>query len=182
MLIRFKVHFLDYPIKKLCMDNAQEFQSRSFEDYYIATGIDLTYSVPYEYAQNGLVESFIKRIQLITRFLLLHEKFSQELLLGHVPNVSHLQVFGCRVWILLPEPQRHTIGAYRQEGIYVGFDSLNIICYINPSTSSLLHTRFANCRFEEDVFPPLKGGASTQDSSTGLIFQAPQTFTSNPDP
>jgi len=76
MFIRFKAHFLDYPIKTLCMDNAQEFQSKSFEDYYTATEIDLTYSVPYEHAQNGLAESFIKRIQLITRLLFLHANLS----------------------------------------------------------------------------------------------------------
>jgi len=62
MLIRFKAHFPNYPIKTFHMDDAQEFRSRSFEDYCIATGIDLTYSVPYKQVQNRLVESFIKRI------------------------------------------------------------------------------------------------------------------------
>ena len=50
MLIRFKAHFPDHPIKTLRIDNAQEFQSKSFKDYCIATGIDLTYLVPYEHA------------------------------------------------------------------------------------------------------------------------------------
>jgi len=72
MLIHFKAHFLDYPIKTLRMDNAQEFWSRSFKDYYNAMGIDLTYSVLYEHAQNGLAKSCIKQIQFITRPLLLH--------------------------------------------------------------------------------------------------------------
>lgn len=209
MIIRFKAHFPDYPIKTLRMDNAQEFRSRSFEDYCTATGIDLTYSVPYEHAQNGLAESFIKRIQLITRPLLLQANLptsmwghavlhaatlirlrpssieiasSQELLSGRVPNVSHLRVFGCRVWVPIPEPQRHTIGAHRQEGIYVGFDSPSIIRYVNPSTGTLLRARFANCRFEEDMYPSLKGGASTQQSCGDIIFKAPETFTLNPDP
>ena len=31
----------------------------------------------------------------------------QELLLGRVPNVSHLRVFGCHVWVPILEPQRH---------------------------------------------------------------------------
>jgi len=54
MLIRFKAHFHDYPIKTLCMDNAQEVLSRSFEDYCTAMGIDLTYLVLYKHAPNGL--------------------------------------------------------------------------------------------------------------------------------
>lgn len=72
MLIHFRTHFLDYLIKTLHIDNAKEFTSKSFEDYCIATGIKLTYCIPYEHVQNGLAESFIKCIQLITRPLLLH--------------------------------------------------------------------------------------------------------------
>ena len=44
------------------MDNAQEFRSHAFEDYFIAMGITLTYSVLYEHSQNGLAEVFIKKI------------------------------------------------------------------------------------------------------------------------
>jgi hypothetical protein len=58
------------------MDNAQEFRSKSIEDYCTATGIDLTYFVLHEHVQNGLAESFIKMIQLITRPLLLHANLS----------------------------------------------------------------------------------------------------------
>lgn len=65
-LIFFWAHFLDYPIKTLRMDNAKEFGSKSFEDYCTTTRIELFYCVSYEHTQNGLVESFIKRIQLIT--------------------------------------------------------------------------------------------------------------------
>jgi hypothetical protein len=56
------------------MDNAKEFKSHAFEDYCIATGINLTYYVPYEHAQNELAEAFIKKIQLVARPLLLHAK------------------------------------------------------------------------------------------------------------
>lgn len=168
MLIRFRAHFPDYPIKTLYMDNAKEFASKSFEDYCTATGIELTYCVPYEHAQNGLAESFIKHIQLIMRPLLLHANLPSsmwghavlhvvaliclrpssletvsphELISGHVPNVSHLQVFGCRTWIPIPKPQRRTIGAHRQEDIYVGFDSPSIIRIVDPSIGTLLRAR-----------------------------------------
>jgi len=59
MMIHFKAHFLDYPIKTLQIDNAQESWSRSFEDYYIPTKIDLTYVVLYKHVQNELEKSFI---------------------------------------------------------------------------------------------------------------------------
>ena len=62
MLIKFRTHYPDYPVKTLRMDNAGEFKSQHFEDYCMATGIELTYSVPYEHSQNGLAEAFIKKI------------------------------------------------------------------------------------------------------------------------
>lgn len=62
MLIYFWVHYLDYPIKMLYMDNAKEFASKSFEDCCTATRIELTYCILYEHAQNGLAESFIKHM------------------------------------------------------------------------------------------------------------------------
>ena len=71
MLIKFKTHYPDYPVKTLCMDNAGEFKSQHFEDYCMGMGIELTYSVPYEHSQNGLAEAFIKKIQLISRPLLI---------------------------------------------------------------------------------------------------------------
>jgi transposase InsO family protein len=71
MFIKFRTHSPDFPVKTLRMDNTGEFRSQHFEDYYLATGIELIYSVPYEHSQNGLAEAFIKKIQLISRPLLI---------------------------------------------------------------------------------------------------------------
>jgi hypothetical protein len=60
ILIRYKNHFLDHPVKFLRMDNTLEFRSHAFEDYCTATGITLTYSAPYEHSQNRFAEAFIK--------------------------------------------------------------------------------------------------------------------------
>ena len=61
MLIKFRTHHLDFPVKTLRMDNAKEFRSLHFEDYCLANSIDLTYSVPYEHFQNGLAKAPIKK-------------------------------------------------------------------------------------------------------------------------
>jgi hypothetical protein len=79
------------------------------------------------------------------------------------------------------EPQRHTIGAHRQEGIYVDFDSPSIIRYVNLLTGVLFCACFVNCRFEEDTFPSLKGGIGFQQNSMGLTFKAQKTFILNSD-
>jgi hypothetical protein len=205
ILIKFRTHYPDSPIQTLRMDNAKEFRAQQFEDYCVASGITLTYAVPYEHAQNGLAEAFIKKIQLISRPLLLHAKLPShfwshavlhaatllkyrptllndhsplELLSSQVPNVSHFHIFGCRVWVPIAEPQQKTIGRHRQEGIYVGFDSPSIIRYVSPSTGVLHKARFQNCQFDESHFPPL---VSSQPSPS-LEFWAPETFTMNPDP
>ena len=122
ILIRYRNHFPDYLIKHLRMDNTMEFRSHTFEDYCAAMGITLTYSVPYEHFQNGLAEAFIKKIQLVTRPLLLQAQLPTsmwghdvlhattllklrptllnvqtpvELQSGRTPDVSHIRVFGC---------------------------------------------------------------------------------------
>jgi hypothetical protein len=207
ILLRYRNHFPEYPIKYLRMDNAQEFRSHAFEDYCTAMGITLTYYVPYEHSQNGLAEAFIKKIQLIARPLLLHAHLPSnlwghavlhaaallrlrptllnvqtpyELVAGRPPNVAHIRTFGCQVWIPVPEPKRHTIGPHRQEGIYIGFDSTSIIRYLDPQTGNLLRARFVNCRFVETIYPTLKQKPAPPPEP--LNFQAPETLTMNHDP
>jgi hypothetical protein len=46
------------------------FSSRAFNDYCMTLGIQLQHSVLYVHTQNGLAESLIKRVKLITRPLL----------------------------------------------------------------------------------------------------------------
>ena len=58
-------------------------KSHAFKDYCIATGITLIHTVPYEHAQNGLAEAFVKKIQLVARPLLLHAHLPSNLR-GHV--------------------------------------------------------------------------------------------------
>ena len=85
--------FPNHHIKTICLDNASEFSSQAFLDYYMSIGIDVQYSIAHVHTQNGLVESFIKRLQLIARPLLLNTKLPL-LTWGHaiihVVNLIHL--------------------------------------------------------------------------------------------
>lgn len=72
ILIRYRNHFPGFPIRYLKIDNAQEFKSHTFEEYCVATRITLTYSVLYKHSQDRLTKAFIKKVQLVTRPLLLH--------------------------------------------------------------------------------------------------------------
>ena len=133
------------------------------------------------------MESLIKRLQLIARPLLLktklplsawghdilhvatliricpttnHEFSPLQLVLGSQPNVSHLRIFGCAVYVPIALPQRSKLDPQRRLGIYVGFNSSSIIRYLKPLTCNLFTVRFADYHFDESIFPPLGGGKS----------------------
>ena len=94
--------------------------------------IEIDHSVTHVHTQNSLVESLIKRLQMITKLLLmkcnlpssawghtiLHaaalirlrptasHKFSPlQLVSGREPNLSHLKIFGCAVYVSISPPQ-----------------------------------------------------------------------------
>ena len=75
-IIILQAQFLDYPIKTIRLDNAGEFTSHTFIDYYMSVGINIEHPTAHTHThtQNGLVESFIKRLQLIARPLLMKTK------------------------------------------------------------------------------------------------------------
>jgi hypothetical protein len=183
-VIRLKVNYLEHRLQYIRLDNAVEFSSWVFNDYYMAQGIEVQHSVPHVHTQNGLVESLIKRIKLIARPLLhncnlpiiywghavLHDVdliqlrptayysvFPLCLIRGNAPSISHLRKFGCAVYAPNSPPQRTTMCPHMKMSIYVGYHSPSIIKYLEPMTGNLFTTQYANCIFHEDHFPPLEG-------------------------
>ena len=61
-----------------------------------------------------------------------HEYLPSRLVLGKQPNISHLRIFGCVVYILIASTKRTKMGPHRRLGIYVGFDFPPIIGYLEP--------------------------------------------------
>lgn len=184
-IIKLRAHFPDYPIKAIRLDNAGEFTSQAFDDYCMSIGINVEHPVAHTHTQNGLAENFIKRLQMIARPLIfrsqlptsiwghailhaaslvrirpssIHQYSPLQLVFGQQPNISHLKIFGCAVYVSISPPQRTKMGHQRRLGIYIGFDSPSIIRYLEPSTGDMFLARFADCHFNETVFPPLGGG------------------------
>ncbi|KAG7527821.1 GAG-pre-integrase domain [Arabidopsis suecica] len=183
-IIKLRAHFPDFPLKTIRLDNAGEFTSQAFNDYCMSMGVSVEHPVAHVHTQNGLAESFIKRIQLITRPLLMRSKLPvaawghtvlhaselirirpssehkyspSQLLMGHEPDISHLKTFGCAVYVPIAPPHRTKMGPQRRMGIYVGFDSPTIIKYLEPTTGDLFKARYADCHFNESEFPTLGG-------------------------
>jgi hypothetical protein len=145
-----RVNFPDYQIKSIQLDNVGEFTSQSFNDYYISIGIKVEHPVAHMHTQNGLTESLIKILQLIARPLLmkcnipsstwgytiLHvaalirlrpiasHKFSPlQLVSEREPNLSHLKIFCCAVYVPISPPQCTKMRIQRRLRIYIGFHS-----------------------------------------------------------
>ena len=91
-----------------------------------------------------------------------HEYSPSQLVLGTQPNISHLQIFGCAVYVPIAPTQCTKMGPQRRIEIYVGLDSPSIIKYLEPMTGDVFRTRFADCHFNETVFPQLGGKSRSQ--------------------
>ena len=119
----------------------------------MSIGIDVQHLVAHVHSQNGLAESFIKLLQLIAIPLLLksklplsawghaiihaanfihlrptanHDLSPLQLAKGYQPNISHLRVFGCVVYVSIAPTHRPKLGPQSHLGIYVGFQSASI--------------------------------------------------------
>ncbi|KAD6795987.1 hypothetical protein E3N88_06883 [Mikania micrantha] len=179
-IIKLRAHFPDYTVKRVRLDNAGEFTSHAFNDYCMSIGIVVEHPVAHVHTQNGLAESLIKRLQLIARPLLMktklpvsiwghailhvrslirmrpraNHKYSPiQLASGQEPNISHLRIFGCAVYVPIAPPQRTKMGPQRRLGIYVGYETTSIIRYLEPLTADVFTARFADCNFDETNFP-----------------------------
>ena len=61
-----------------------------------------------------------------------YNKYSpSQLVFGHEPNIAHLGIFGCVVYVPVAPPQRTKMGPQRRLGIYVGFDSPSIFATLS---------------------------------------------------
>ena len=94
-----------------------------------------------------------------------HEYSTSQLVLSKQPNIFHLQVFGCAVHIPIAPPQCRL-------RIYVGFNSPSIIRYLEPLTGDVFRAIFADCHFNETVFPPLGGEKSILEERREITLNA----------
>ncbi|KAM2731492.1 hypothetical protein EV2_035147 [Malus domestica] len=183
-VIKLKAHHPNYLIKSIRLDNAGEFTSKTFDDYCMLVGVEVEHYVPYVHTQNGLAEAFIKCLQMIARSLVIRTKLpiatwgyailhtsklvhlrpvvtqpftALQLVIGYEPDISHLRVFGCSVYVPISLPLRTKMGPQQRMRIYAEYDSSSIIRYLEPLTDDLFTARFADCHFYEIVFLSLGG-------------------------
>ena len=101
-----------------------------------------------------------------------HEYSPSQLVLGTQPNISHLRIFGCAVYVPIAPTKRTKMGPQRRIGIYVGLDSPSIIKYLEPMTGDVFRARFPDCHFNETVFPQLEGEKSIPEGRHEITWNA----------
>ena len=72
------------------------------------------------------------------------------------------------------------MGPQRRLGIYVGFHSTSIIQYLEPLTGNLFTAHFANCHFNESVFPPLGGDKPINNKWLEITWNTPSLLHLDP--
>ena len=86
-----------------------------------------------------------------------HEYSNSQLVLGKKPNIFHLRIFGCAIYLPIAPAQRTKMGPQQRLEIFVGFDSPSIIRYLEPLIRDVFIILFAYCHFNESVFLQLGG-------------------------
>ncbi|KAM1031247.1 hypothetical protein ACFX2C_035060 [Malus domestica] len=105
-----------------------------------------------------------------------------QLVIGYEPDVSHLKVFGCTIYVPITPPLRTKMGPQRKMGIYVGYDSPSIVRYLEPLTEDFFTARFADCHFDKTVFSSIGGDKHTNVpvEHSELSWYAPTMFHLDP--
>ena len=101
-----------------------------------------------------------------------HEYSPFQLVLGKPPNISHIRIFGCAIYVPIAQTHRTKMGPQRRLGIYVGYDSPSIIRYLEPSTRDVFLARFVDCHFNENLFPPLGGEKLVPEKQREITWNA----------
>ncbi|GJT84799.1 hypothetical protein Tco_1066516 [Tanacetum coccineum] len=84
------------------------------------------------------------------------------------------------IYVPIAPPQRTKMGPQRRLRIYVGYETISIIRYLEPLTGDVFTTRFAYCHFNEAIFPPLGGEKKNHEkdvswSEPSLLYLDPRT-------
>ena len=101
-----------------------------------------------------------------------------QLAFGQEPNIFHLKIFGCAIYVPIVPPQRTKIGPQWRLGIYVGFETPSIIRYLEPLTGDIFTARFADCQFNEVIFPIL--GKKEKEGKRNISWNEPSLLHLDP--
>ena len=138
-------------VKKIRSDGAKELVQGAFKAHIVARGISPQVTVPYAHSQNGKIERYLRTLEETAQTLMadsalppsfygdavltaqyLHNRVPTSTLPalrtpfegmeGVKPDLSHLRVWGCQCFPLIPQEIRIKGGPKRYEAIFVGYE------------------------------------------------------------
>jgi hypothetical protein len=136
-------------IKILRSDNGGEYTSKEFVNFFKYVGIKRELTTPYNPQQNGVAErknitimeamktmihdqdlpiclwAEVARTTIYVQNRLSHSalgfKTPEEMFSRKKPEVSHLKIFGCPVFVHIPKEKRNKLDPSGKKGIFVGY-------------------------------------------------------------
>ena len=139
-------------------DNGGEYISRELNDFCQKEGIKRELTVPYNPQQNGVAERKNMTVCEAARAMMcdqdlptslwaeavgtvvyvhnrchhaiLDQKTPKEVFTGEKPNVGHLRIFGCTVYVHVPKEKRTKMEPSRRKGIFVGYSKTSTSYHI----------------------------------------------------
>jgi hypothetical protein len=143
------------PVRTARLDGAKEFTQGQMAEHMVSKGIDVQITAPYAHAQNGKIERYIRTIEDGIQTLLADSKLPlsfwgdaaltfvylrnrlptstlpndttpYEVMNQSKPDLSHLRVWGCQCFPIIPPEQRTKGGPRRYEAIFVGYEENRI--------------------------------------------------------
>ena len=185
-------------VKKIRSDNA-EYTSNKFIEFCKKHGIARETSIPYTPEQNGVSERMNRSLVEMARSMLHHADIPlsfwaeavstacylrnrsptstfkgetpHERWFGVKPDVEHLRVFGCRVYVHIPDKKRRKLDKKAFDGVFVGYPegskgykiynleskkmvSSRDVTFVENSFNDVSHKKireFVELGFEDDV-------------------------------
>ena len=143
----------------VCMDGAPKLSEGQMGAHLCDRGITIQVTAPYAHQQNGKAERYIRTLEDDMQTLLADSSLSflfwgwaictaqylrnrlptsvlpagltpYERYHGRKPDLSHLRIWGCQCYVLIPPELRSKGGPHRFEGVFVGYDDDRIGWYV----------------------------------------------------
>ncbi|KAJ9528245.1 hypothetical protein QJQ45_014226 [Haematococcus lacustris] len=104
--------------KAIRTDNGTEYVNSRMKEYCRSKGIVHQHSAPYSPQQNVKFANHVRCLLPVSGQPLT----PWEAFYGVKPDLSGLRVFGCRVWLHVPDHQRSKLQAKSVEGLFLGYE------------------------------------------------------------
>ena len=170
---------LGLKITKFRSDCGGEYVSKRFLEFCTSRGIENQLTTPYTPQQNGVSERMNRTLMEMARSMLYHADLPQELWaeavstaaylrnrcptstflgatpyerwFGSKPNVDHLRIFGCPVYVHTPDQKRRKLDPKAFKGLFVGYPAgTKGYKIFDPDTRKMVCSR--DVSFLEDSF------------------------------